>query len=237
MSMRLTLPTARDRTLVSGGACEDRAVVPADIHDFFVASAGVAGALVGLLFVAISVSAERLARTQAPAQVHRRRAHPGPGSFTNALAVSLFALIPGDKVGTTSLVVAILGLLFVTASLLSFVRLRQVRWSTVRDALFLVFLAVTFVIQLVAGIDLMERSGDSDAVETIAILVIVCFLIGIFRAWDLIGGPSIGITHEVVALVRSGEAGTGSGSRGEAGGGAGSDSADDADSAGSAPPA
>jgi hypothetical protein len=187
MSMRLTLPTARDRTLVSGGACEDRAVVPADIHDFFVASAGVAGALVGLLFVAI------------------------------------------------------LGLLFVTASLLSFVRLRQVRWSTARDALFLVFLAVTFVIQLVAGIDVMERPGDWGAVETIAILVIVCFLIGIFRAWDLIGGPSIGITHEVVALVRSGEAGTGSGggsgSRGEAGGGAGSDSADDADSTGSAPPA
>jgi hypothetical protein len=206
-------------------------VVPADIHDFFVASAGVAGALVGLLFVAISVSAERLARTEAPAQVHRIRAYAALVSFTNALAVSLFALIPGEQVGTTSLVVAILGLLFVTASLLSFVRLRQVRWSTARDALFLVFLAVTFVIQLVAGIDVMERPGDSGAVETIAILVIVCFLIGIFRAWDLIGGPSIGITHEVVALVRSGEAGIGSG------GGAGSDSADDADSTGSAPPA
>jgi hypothetical protein len=210
-------------------------VVPADIHDFFAASAGVAGALVGLLFVAISVSAERLARTEAPAQVHRIRAYAALVSFTNAFAVSLFALIPGDQVGTTSLVVAILGLLFVTASLLSFVRLRQLSWSTARDALFLVFLAVTFVIQLVAGIDVMERPGDSGAVETIAILVIVCFLIGIFRAWELIGGPSIGITHEVVALVRGGEAG------GEAvsgsGGGAGSDSAGSADSTRSAPPA
>ena len=221
-------------------------MVPADIHDFFFASAGVAGALVGLLFVAISVSAERLARTEAPAQVHRIRAYAALVSFTNALAVSLFALIPGDQVGTTSLVVAILGLLFVTASLLSFVRLRQMRWSTARDALFLVFLAVTFVIQLVAGIDVMDRPNDSGAVQTIAILVIVCFLIGIFRAWELIGGPSIGITHEVVALVRGGESGNGesrsgfggeSGGRGDAGGGAGSDSANDADPAGSAPPA
>jgi hypothetical protein len=109
-------------------------VVPDDVHDFFLGSAGVAGALIGLLFVAISVSAGRLSGDGA--QAHRIRAAAALTAFTNALAVSLFALIPG---------------------------------------------------------------------HTIAILVVVCFLVGISRSWELMGGPSIGFTHEVTALVRGHE--------------------------------
>ena len=35
--------------------------------------------------------------------------------------------------------------------------------------------------------------------------MVICFLIGIDRAWELVGGPTIGISREVVALVRSHE--------------------------------
>jgi hypothetical protein len=180
-------------------------VVPADITDLFVAAASVAGALIGLLFVAISVAAERLARDKAGAPVHRIRAAAALAAFTNALTVSLFALVPGQKIGPAAVAVAAAGLLFIAAALLSLVRLRQVRWTTARDALFLVGLAVTLVIQLIEGIEVIISPGDADAVSNIAILVIVCFLIGIARAWELIGGPSFGIAHEVTALVRGHE--------------------------------
>src|ERR1700733_9035169 len=73
------------------------------------------------------------------------------------------------------------------------------------DRVGLVVLVVAFVIQLASGIDVMQQPGDSGSVNTIAFLVVVCFLIGIARAWELVGGPSIGIAHEVVALVRSEE--------------------------------
>ena len=176
-------------------------MVPADIHDFFLGSAGVAGALIGLLFVAISVSAERLAQENAGAQVNRIRASAALTAFTNALVVSLFALIPGQKIALTAVIVAALGLMFVTASLLSLSRPGQLRLGIVRDAVFLLGLFAVFVVQLIEGAEVAVDPGNSGDVNTIAILVVICFTIGVARAWELIGGPSIGLTHEVRALV------------------------------------
>ncbi len=177
-------------------------MVPEGIRDFFAASAGVAGGLIGLLFVAISVSAERLSRETTGDQLHRIRAVAALTAFVNALAVSLFSLIPGEKIGWTSVAVAVVGLTFVAAAMMSLVRLRAIRSATIRDALFLTGLAVVFVIQLIEGLGVVGNPVNSGDVDTIAILVVSCFFIGIARAWEVIGGPSIGIAHEVTALVR-----------------------------------
>ena len=206
-------------------------MVPEGLHDFFLGSAGVAGALIGLLFVAISVSGERLAKAEAAALTLRIRAYAALTGFINALVVSLFALIPDGGIGTTSLVVAIVGLTFVAAALLSLIRVRHLRWATGRDALFLVGQAVVFIVQLTFAVDLMGQPSDSGAANGVAFLVVICFVIGISRAWELIGGPSIGIGHEIVALVRDMEASregrdTGTGNTGASNSGAGSTGAD-----------
>ena len=177
-------------------------MTPPSLHDFFVACAGVAGALTGLLFVAISVVLERLTRENAD-QLHRVRAAAALTSFTNALAISLFALIPGVGLRWAAFVVSLFGLFFIAAALLSLLRVRRLQHVAAQESLFLVGLLVTFGLQLYFALRLISRASDVGAAEGIAVLVIVCFLIGITRAWELIGGPSIGLTRELTAIFRS----------------------------------
>jgi hypothetical protein len=167
---------------------------PDSYHEFFTAAAGVAGALVGLLFVAVSVTMERMAE-QGETQIHRVRAATALTSFSNALTVSLFALVPDLNLGYTAFVVGVLGALFVAGALL------------------LAGFLVVLVFQLRAGITLISDHGRHDGYQTIAILVIVCFVIGISRSWELIGGPSIGMAHELFAFRRA-HAGSGAAANG-----------------------
>jgi hypothetical protein len=182
-------------------------LIPDNLHDFFIASASAAGALIGLLFVAISVAREKVAE-HADTQVNRIRAHAALNAFTNALAVSLFALIPGLALGSAVLAVSIVGLVFVLASLVSLVPRRGRRSGNLRDALFLVGLTITFAVQLVQGLHFTTHTGTAGAAQATAILVVLCFLIGIDRSWELIGGPAIGISHELRVLLRAGPPGT-----------------------------
>ncbi len=165
-------------------------------HEFFVACGGVAGALIGLLFVAISVSPGRISGPDA-LESQRIRAASALTAFVNALVVSLFALIPDDSLGWAATVVAIVGLLSVTDALIGLVNVRRTQPPALRDATFLVGLVAIFGFQLVNGIRLIHHPNASGAIDTICILVVVCFLVGVARAWELVGGPTLGFDHLV----------------------------------------
>jgi hypothetical protein len=126
-------------------------------------------------------------------------------SFSNALAVSLFVLIPGIGPAWPTFSVAVAGLFFVAASVLSLIRLRYQHHAGPRDVFFLVSQSVLFVVQITAGLGAVGKSNDAGDTRTIAIVVIASFLIGIARAWELIGGPEIGLFHELTLLGRRGD--------------------------------
>jgi hypothetical protein len=185
-----------------GAARDTRAITTTTAHAFFSGSASVAGALIGLLFVAISVAPEGVLGPDA-SEAHSLRAAAALTAFTNALVVSLFGLVPGFDAGGAALVVAIVGLLFIAGSILRVVpawRSGQIRLG---DVSFLVALLVVFVIQLIAGLKLELHPANAGDLQTICVLVVVCFVIGIARAWELVGGPRVRLTHQLISRRRA----------------------------------
>lgn len=62
---------------------------PENLHEFFLGSTGVAGALIGLLFVAVSVAGDKSAAAAIPPELYRVRAQAALTTFVNSLVVSL----------------------------------------------------------------------------------------------------------------------------------------------------
>ncbi|TWE10485.1 DUF3290 domain-containing protein [Rudaeicoccus suwonensis] len=117
---------------------------PENLHEFFLGSTGVAGALIGLLFVAVSVAGDKSAAAAIPPELYRVRAQAALTTFVNSLVVSLVALIPADALGTTALVAALMGLASVVGSLFVLLRRHQSRVSK-RDVTLLASLFVLFL--------------------------------------------------------------------------------------------
>jgi len=90
-------------------------VVTGDARDLFVAIASAAAALIGLLFVAITVT-PRPAGGRPRSVIHQVRSAAALISFTNALAVSLFGLVPDNNAGWPAAAIGIVGVLFTLAS-------------------------------------------------------------------------------------------------------------------------
>ena len=83
-------------------------MVPIAYHTFFGAGASVAGTLIGLLFVAISVSPHKHVGTKAPL-AFQVQAGVAFTTLINALVIALAALLPGRNLGTAAVILAAAG--------------------------------------------------------------------------------------------------------------------------------
>ena len=168
-------------------------MVPSDFQTFFVTSATVSGALVGLLFVAVSVSPERMAARSAPA-TSEGLAASALTAFTNTMFLSLAALIPGANLGIVAIVVAALGLLS-TGTLAALPWKRREARSMSSWWLYLsVGIGLLYTAEMVYGIVLLRDSHERSAVSVLAGVTLGLFAVGLARAWQLLGGRG----HRVV---------------------------------------
>jgi hypothetical protein len=175
-------------------------MVPDAYQAFFGGCAEVAGTLIGLLFVAISVSPHKNVGVRAPL-TFQIRAGVAFTALTPALVISLFALLPGHSFGTIAVITAVGGISptigMTVLSLRGHPGLRQLGSLIVIPGV-----GLLYVFQLLNGITLMQHPADLGAVQTQGILVVVFFLIAIARAWQLIGVHDTGLAAVVVDLMR-----------------------------------
>ncbi len=150
---------------------------------FFSGSATVAGALVGLLFVALSVGPERL-RGETASPEHQAIAATAFTALVDALFVSLIGLQPGGGLWYGAVSLGALGLTSSTALGVRLWRVRESQPVSRRWPYLLGFIIAAYAAQVVSG--LLVRS-ESDQGDLTATFVYIMFAVGISRSWELLG--------------------------------------------------
>jgi hypothetical protein len=175
-------------------------MAPADYREMLAAIAGTSGALTGLLFVALSV-APRRDPAQGPQTIRRVRAGAALLAFTNAVAVSLFGLVPGTNVGYPSVTLGVIGLFFTAASIRSVVSSGATSGQLRAQVGLITLLLLIFGTELIAGIVAIANPKGSNPPEIIGYALVASVLVGIGRAWELVGDIDTGLAASLTVLT------------------------------------
>jgi hypothetical protein len=160
-------------------------MVPGAYDAYLGAAATASAALIGLLFVAVSVRDET---------IFGPKAMPGGEAlaitaFTglvNSFVVSLLGLIPKVNIGEPAVIMAVVGVV-ATARL-------QGRLRAGRDLRNLIVLAVTllaYTAQFAYGVLLLLKPHDSDQLINLSLLVFLTLIVSLQRAWSLLRGKHL----------------------------------------------
>ena len=175
-------------------------MVLGEYREFLTAIAGAAGALTGLLFVAMSVAPRHLVNP-GPAVIQQVRAAAALLAFSNALAVSLFGLVPGNNVGYPAFVLGVIGILFTAAGIRSILSSPATRSQRRRQLGLIVLLVLIFGVELACGIILITDPRAVVAAQVICNALAASLLTGIGRAWELVGDRRTGISSSIEVLA------------------------------------
>jgi hypothetical protein len=166
-------------------------------NEFFLATAGAGGAFIGLLFVAISIHPQLTFRVPTGGSVPRQYlAEAALGTLGNGFVVSCVSLIPGVNVGWLALFCGAWGV--VAAARLAALLARSHRHDAVsplhllRVASLSMAAVALYAAEFGAGVGLLLEPESRAAWSALALIVICIDVLGLARAWILLGDPRQG---------------------------------------------
>jgi hypothetical protein len=122
-------------------------------------------------------------------------------AFVNALAVSLFGLIPDLNVGYPAITLGVSGVLFTAAAMRSILASPHARHQWRNQAGLIFLLLVIFGAELVNGIEALVHPLSSGPVQGVSISLVGSLIVGVARAWELVGDRDTGIFSSIAVLT------------------------------------
>lgn len=170
-------------------------MITGSFSELFVVIAESAATLIGLLFVAVTVAKRR--NDAGSEEIGDFRAAASLFAFTNALVVSLYGLVPGNNAGYPSLIMGVLGILFVGAGVRTTLAQPVRRQRRSHQLPLIMGLAAVFVFEIIYGLRLLDNPKASGDLSIIGDVLIASLLIGIGRAWELVGSWDTGMISSI----------------------------------------
>jgi hypothetical protein len=152
-------------------------MIPDNLVGYFAATAAAAGALIGLLFVAVSLRPDSIFGDKAE-PTSRRLAESSFTGLVNSFFLSLVALIPQTNLGYPAAILALLSLR-VTLT-------RQLKRSGLSQLAVLLSTIAIYLLELGLGIAVIIRPSNLTLVYLLAYVVIAALSVALTRAWTLL---------------------------------------------------
>ena len=165
-------------------------MVPAEYQTFLVASVAASSALIGLLFVSVSVAPERVFGPQSEA-VRQARAVSAFTALANIFFFSLTSLIPGINAGLVAMITGFVALLQTLALLRLFSEWRA-EGALLRSLILFLGSTAIYGGEMYLGLGLWMKPSATAALAGMFEIILGAYAIGLGRAWELLGAPRSG---------------------------------------------
>ncbi len=162
-------------------------MIPAAYSSFLVASTQASAALIGLLFVAVSIAPERVFGPGGEA-AKRALALSAFTALANVFFISFGSLIPRIDFGVMVVVVGAVAA-FQTVVLLFMWPSWRREGTLLRSGLLFVVSAFIYGYEIAIGVQLLSKPFDPGLMTALLALILGVFSIGLARAWELLGAP------------------------------------------------
>ena len=176
-------------------------MVTAEYQPFFTASVAASAALIGLLFVSVSIAPERVFGEQSEA-VRQAQALSAFTALSNVFFISMLALIPNVIFGLVVWIVS-LPAAVQTVALLRHARRWRQTGIVVRGLVLFLASAVIYGYEFALGIQLWRDPKSVGILINLLFVLVGAYAVGLGRAWELLGAPRNGLIWSGVDMIGS----------------------------------